>query len=296
VERQIVWFAGLPVAQIDYIPHLFQLPEPETRYLFTDHLGTPILQTDDAATITWQAEYEPYGRIYTLRAGAPEDQLLRLPGQEATVTDGVEESDYYNIFRWYRAGWGRYTQADPLAIVEPTLFVRQGMPAYRYASDNPVRFIDPMGLQASNCCDCPGKTWSYKGGSAGFGFLVGLTYARGTYTCDSKPSLKVMVQTTCVQKGFFANLGASFDTSVLPFLPAAKACKATELYDPDPSSSPFGSLGIFGTSGMDGVGTVSIGPSLGAGFGAQDCYASLYKRHRPLYKRPDYSNLYDGQE
>lgn len=29
---------------------------------------------------------------------------------------GTEEN--YNVFRWYRAGWGRYTQADPLGQVE----------------------------------------------------------------------------------------------------------------------------------------------------------------------------------
>jgi hypothetical protein len=28
--------------------------------------------------------------------------------------EGTEEN--YNIFRWYRDGWGRYTQSDPLRL------------------------------------------------------------------------------------------------------------------------------------------------------------------------------------
>jgi uncharacterized protein RhaS with RHS repeats len=45
------------------------------------------------------------------------------------------------VFRWYRAGWGRYTQADPL-----------GIPAdinlYRYADNNPSLATDPLGHQS----------------------------------------------------------------------------------------------------------------------------------------------------
>lgn len=51
----------------------------------------------------------------------------------------------YNIFRWYRAGWGRYTQVDPLVAT-----VQQ--PAYAYGFDNPIRFTDPLGLAVRVCC------------------------------------------------------------------------------------------------------------------------------------------------
>lgn len=42
-----------------------------------------------------------------------------------------------NIFRWYRAGWGRYTQADPME------WVGQEFP---YASVNPLSNTDALGL------------------------------------------------------------------------------------------------------------------------------------------------------
>lgn len=87
---------------------------------------------------------------------------------------GTEET--YNIFRWYRGGWGRYTQADPVGIGGPGLF-RDGkwrrwpqlynltpmmdrdveaitsreMNQYAYVSDNPLAFTDPLGLEKVAC-------------------------------------------------------------------------------------------------------------------------------------------------
>ena len=46
----------------------------------------------------------------------------------------------YNIFRWYRSGWGRYTQADPIGLHGVTN-------VYHYTYSNPVRWTDPRGAQ-----------------------------------------------------------------------------------------------------------------------------------------------------
>jgi RHS repeat-associated protein len=134
-----IWFADQPVAQA------FSDPSQPTRYTFTDHLGTPILQTDATAAVVWRAEYEPYGSIYTYRAGDADDpQALRLPGQEAA--ESGPSNDEYNIFRWYRSGWGRYTQADPIEL-------RGGQNLYGYVDSDPVSDEDPFGLSArkKNC-------------------------------------------------------------------------------------------------------------------------------------------------
>jgi RHS repeat-associated protein len=127
---EYVWFAGRPVAQID-------VATGTSHFTFTDHLGTPIIQTDSAGRIDWRAEYEPYGAVFALRAGAARHQPLRFPGQEDGET-------YYNVFRWYRAEWGRYTSADPLGI-------SSDLHVYRYAAANPITRDDPLGLDSAGC-------------------------------------------------------------------------------------------------------------------------------------------------
>jgi hypothetical protein len=71
-----------------------------------------VTQTDATATVTWRVEYEPYGEVFAYRTGATRHQPLRFPGQEY---DSAAPERAYNIFRWYRAGWGRYTIRTNLA-------------------------------------------------------------------------------------------------------------------------------------------------------------------------------------
>ena len=63
---------------------------------------------------------------------------VRFPGQEYDDFAGDRE---YNIFRWYRAGWGRYTQADPVALAGD-------MNLFEYAVDDPASAADRNGLAA----------------------------------------------------------------------------------------------------------------------------------------------------
>jgi YD repeat-containing protein len=167
---EYVWFGGQPIAQT-----FTDLSQP-LRYTFTDHIGTPILQTTPSATVVWRAEYEPYGSVYAYRVGDDSDpQALRLPGQEAT--DPIVSQEY-NIFRWYRSEWGRYTQADPIGpggsgIMLPTVsgaaFKRSAdldpramildreassffdSNLYSYAVRNPLVVSDPFGLWVVFC-------------------------------------------------------------------------------------------------------------------------------------------------
>jgi len=131
VGTDYIWFADQPVAQA------FTDPSQPARYTFTDHLGTPILQTDATAAVVWRVEYEPYGSIYTYRVGNANDpQALRLPGQEAPESLNTAG---YNIFRWYRAEWGRYTQPDLVGVMP-------GGSLYSYGYDDPLWNADALGL------------------------------------------------------------------------------------------------------------------------------------------------------
>src|SRR5207253_5933556 len=53
----------------------------------------------------------------------------------------------YNIFRWYRSGWGRYSQGDPVLGKDPN-----ANDAYGYAKENPLLYSDPSGLLAEAVC------------------------------------------------------------------------------------------------------------------------------------------------
>ncbi len=126
VAYDYIWFGDQPVAQIENLTNT-------VHYYFNDHLGAPILTTDASGAVDWYVEREPFGKIYATRVGAGRYQPLSLPGQQ---DEGGERT--YNVFRWYRPTWGRYTQADPLGtMVSPNL--------YAYVDDNPTNWIDPYG-------------------------------------------------------------------------------------------------------------------------------------------------------
>jgi len=138
IAYDYVWFGGQPLAQIENATGA-------VRWYFNDHLRTPLRQTDATGRIVWNAEYEPYGTIYAIRTGESLHQPLRLPGQ--TAEEGADL--YQNVFRWYRSGWGRYTQPDPMNL---SPFVSRGdrnvklfLP-YSYADDNPIVLSDSLGL------------------------------------------------------------------------------------------------------------------------------------------------------
>lgn len=48
----------------------------------------------------------------------------------------------YNIFRWYRRAWGRYTQSDPLERI-PNPFVEDARPGADLTRDHPYSYDDP---------------------------------------------------------------------------------------------------------------------------------------------------------
>lgn len=135
VAHEYLWFGGAPIAQVDVAAN-------SVAYTFTDHIGTPLVQTDAGGLVLWRAEHEPYGSIFSLRAGSARHQPLRFPGQEAeqfdTQTNGVTERSY-NIFRWYRSAWLRYSQSDPLGL-------RASLNGFEYGRQNPLMFHDALGL------------------------------------------------------------------------------------------------------------------------------------------------------
>jgi len=161
IERTVhLYLAGRPVAQLT-----IDGTGTETwTYLTTDHLGTPLLATDAAGAVVWDGGFEPFGRDYQegLPTGALQNGIaLRLPGQwdDQTWTDATSGAGvYYNVYRWYQPGVGRYTRVDP---IQGELRVPGGASEgiaglgflsilaknpFAYARANPLIRVDPLGL------------------------------------------------------------------------------------------------------------------------------------------------------
>ena len=131
--REHVWFNGAPVAVIT---------GSTIHYVHTDHLGTPRAVTQ-GGTAVWRWESDPFGS--TAAQEDPDGDLtaftynLRFPGQYYDDETGL----HYNYFRTYDPSTGRYLKNDPIGL-------RGGLNTYEYATQNPVKLVDPLGLFPGN--------------------------------------------------------------------------------------------------------------------------------------------------
>jgi RHS repeat-associated protein len=81
--------------------------------------------------------YEPYGATVTAMSGGV--NTYQYTGRENDNT-GL----YYYRARYYHPRWGRFISSDPIGV-------QGGLNTYAYAMDNPVNWIDPLGLEITVC-------------------------------------------------------------------------------------------------------------------------------------------------
>ncbi len=149
----------------------------EVYFYVNDNLGTPQVITDADGKSVWEALYKPFGS-----AGIhPESSVVnnfRFPGQYFDEETGF----HYNYHRYYDPRTGRYLTPDPLNVsqiqilkqsstnrllrLSPdpfffnyiqrffnttllyhyALITPQGLNLYPYVQNNPVNWMDPLGL------------------------------------------------------------------------------------------------------------------------------------------------------
>ncbi|MDE1465873.1 RHS repeat domain-containing protein, partial [Spartinivicinus poritis] len=133
---EYIWLGSMPVAHIAGKDGKYAIS-----YIHTDHLNTPRYATNDQEKVVWQWESDAFG------VGDAEEDVdgngiktaisLRFPGQVYDKTTGT----FYNHHRDYVPNLGRYVQTDPIGL-------EGGANTYSYANNNPVMFIDPLGLES----------------------------------------------------------------------------------------------------------------------------------------------------
>ena len=104
-----------------------------TRYQHNDALGSALVETDANRAVLTRTEYEPYGL-----SNRP---TLDGPGYTGHVQDAATGLTYMQQ-RYYDPVIGRFLSVDPVtALGNPVSQFNR----YRYAANNPYRFIDPDG-------------------------------------------------------------------------------------------------------------------------------------------------------
>lgn len=147
------------------------------RYQHTDALGSPVAVTDPTGTVVERNDYEPYGAVI----GKPAYSGIGYTGH---VMDGATGLTYMQQ-RYYDQVLGIFLSVDPVtAYSSPiTQFHR-----YRYANNNPYKFIDPDGRLG-----CAASRITAVCNSYGWGSVVSTSF-RSTMDSDSYP------RTTLVHK------------------------------------------------------------------------------------------------
>ncbi|MFV0388158.1 MAG: RHS repeat domain-containing protein [Pyrinomonadaceae bacterium] len=123
---------------------------PVTRYLTSDHLGSPRILTDQSGSVLSRRDFMPFGEEAMIGTGP------RAAGHGYTYGDstrqkftGYERDEESNLdfaqARMYGNSYGRFTSPDPLLssgrIENPQTWNR-----YAYVLNNPLLYIDPLGL------------------------------------------------------------------------------------------------------------------------------------------------------
>lgn len=105
-----------------------------TRYVHTDHLGSPVAKTDSTGAVIWRQSYTPDGE-----GGIEQDP--DGPGYTGHRNDAATGLVYMQA-RYYDPEIGRFLSVDPVTFSadKPQQFNR-----YWYANGNPYMYTDPDG-------------------------------------------------------------------------------------------------------------------------------------------------------
>jgi RHS repeat-associated protein len=113
-----------------------RLTDSGNQSIITDYLGTPVQMYDNIGHVTWEAEFDIYGKNRSFVGSSLADCPFRYQGQYEDAETGL----YYNRFRYYDADMGGYLSQDPIGL-------QGGTALYSYVHDTNY-WTDIFGLNA----------------------------------------------------------------------------------------------------------------------------------------------------
>ena len=117
---------------------LLMLRDGQPAYFHADRLGSVALLTGAQGQVVAAYEYDAFGKLKNTRGSVPNP--FSFTARELDAATGL----YYYRARYYDPDLGRFLSPDslPIRVGEPLDLNR-----YLYVRNNPVRFIDPLGLE-----------------------------------------------------------------------------------------------------------------------------------------------------
>lgn len=152
VDEPVVWYEGSGTT--------------DRRFLSSDERGSVISATDSSGTVLGLNKYDEFGNPQSGNLG-----IFGYTGQAWQPTMGI----WYYKARDYDPELGRFLQTDPIGY-------QGGLNLYAYVGNDPVNWIDPLGLIT---CD-PDQVPVFRPLPPGKD--PGVVYAPGRYFCANLPA------------------------------------------------------------------------------------------------------------
>jgi RHS repeat-associated protein len=111
-------------------------PRQLARYQLGNHLGSAVLELDDAAAVISYEEYHPYGSS-AYRAARDATETPKRYGYTGNERDDESGLSYHGA-RHFASWLGRWASCDPAGMVD-------GVNLYQCCHGNPTSFTDPTG-------------------------------------------------------------------------------------------------------------------------------------------------------
>jgi RHS repeat-associated protein len=140
---QVIWTSGGTAG-----PLATNVASLQVRYYHQDHLGSTAIMTDQNGALVEEVSSYAFGQTrFDYRPAPVHREAYGFTQKERDVESGL---DYFEA-RYLNTTLGRFASVDPLMTIDMKGRgqIPQTLNVYSYSLNNPVKYVDPLGLEAS---------------------------------------------------------------------------------------------------------------------------------------------------